>query len=77
MRLNTCPHERPQKFFQGGQSRHFAYLSQVVGDATQTDVYKKENVQCYGNSCIQCFPYKKSYSEQMFVSVSMDFFRLR
>jgi len=22
--------------------------------------YHKENVQCYGNSCIQCFPCKKT-----------------
>jgi len=26
-------HGRPQKFFQGGQSRHFAYLFQAVGNA--------------------------------------------
>jgi len=25
------------------------------------------NVQCYGNSCIHCFPCKKLYTEQMFV----------
>jgi len=25
----------------GGQSRHFAYLFQFVGDATQTEVHKK------------------------------------
>jgi len=31
-------------FSRVGQSLHFAYLFQVVGDATQTDVYKKENV---------------------------------
>jgi len=48
------------EIFPGGQSRHFAYLSQVVGDATQMDVHKKENVQCYGNSCRQCFPYNKT-----------------
>jgi len=47
-------HGRPQKFFQGGQSRHFAYLFLVVGDATQIDVDKKENIQCYGNSCMPC-----------------------
>jgi len=52
-------HGRPQKFFQGGQSRHFACLFQVIGDATQKDVYKKENVQRYGNSCMQCFLCKK------------------
>jgi len=28
--------ERPQKFFQGGQRRHFAYLFQVADDAMQT-----------------------------------------
>ena len=33
-------HERPQKFFQGGQSRHFGYPFQVSDDATQTDVHK-------------------------------------
>jgi len=32
----------------------------VVDDATQIDLYKKENVQSYGNSCIQCFPCKKT-----------------
>jgi len=34
-------HGRPQKFFQGGQSRHFDYLFQAVVDAMQMDVYKK------------------------------------
>jgi len=33
-------HGRPQKFFQGGQKRHFAYPFQVVDDATQMDVHK-------------------------------------
>ena len=46
-------HGRPQKFSRGGGIRRFAYLFQVVGDATQMDVHKKENVKCYGNSCIQ------------------------
>ena len=36
-----CGHGLPQKFFQGGQSRHFAYLFQAVGNAMQMDVYKK------------------------------------
>jgi len=49
-----------RNFSRGGQSRHFAYLFLVVGDVTQIDVDKKENVQCYGNSCIQCFPGKKT-----------------
>jgi len=26
----------------------------------QMDVYKKENAQCYGNSCTQCFPCEKT-----------------
>ena len=33
-------HGRPQKFFQGGQRRHIAYLFQVADDATQMDVQK-------------------------------------
>jgi len=32
-------HERPYKFFQGGQPRHFAYLVQIADQ--QTDVHKK------------------------------------
>jgi len=68
-----------------GVSRHFFQREEgevdilflVVGDATQIDVYKKENVQCYGNSCIQCFLLvRKLYIEQMFVLVSMDILRL-
>jgi len=45
-----------RNFSRGGQSRQYAYLFQFVGDASQMDVHK--NVQCYGNSYIQCFPYK-------------------
>jgi len=37
---------------------------------------KKENVQCYANSCIQCFLVRIFYTEQMFVLVSMDTLRL-
>jgi len=33
-------HGHPQKFFQGGQRRHFAYGFQVAGEAIQTDVRK-------------------------------------
>jgi len=38
------------------------YIFRVVGDATQMDVglYKKDNVECYGNSSMQCFPCKKT-----------------
>ena len=31
---------RPQKFFQKGQRRHFAYPFQVADDAIQLDVHK-------------------------------------
>jgi len=34
------PYGRPQKFFHGGKSRHFAYPFQVVDDATHMDVHK-------------------------------------
>jgi len=33
-------HGRPQKFFQGGQHRNFAYPFQAADDAMQTDVHK-------------------------------------
>jgi len=33
-------HGRPQKFFQGEQPRHFAYLVHVVDDAVQMHVHK-------------------------------------
>jgi len=33
-------HGRPQKVFKGGQSRHFAYPFQVLGDVMQIDVHK-------------------------------------
>ena len=49
-----------RNFSTGGQSRHFAYRFQVIGDATQMDVYKKVDVQRYGNCCIQCFLCKKT-----------------
>ena len=59
-----CNHGRPQKFFQGGQSRPFADPLQVVDDATQMDVSTpQKNANCYGNSCIQCFPSKKILHE--------------
>jgi len=58
---NTHGHGRPQKFFQGGQSRHFAYPFQVSDDATQTDVHKtlypcyttKKMLSVTGNGCKQ------------------------
>jgi len=45
-----------RNFSRGGQRRHFPYLFQFVGDATQMDV--NTNVECYGNSYIQCLSYK-------------------
>jgi len=39
----TGSHGRPQKFFQGGQSRHFAYPFQVADDATQMNVHEALN----------------------------------
>ena len=62
------------EIFPGGESRLFAYLFQFAGDARQMDVHKK-NVHCYGNSCVQCFPCKKTL-QLANVLVSMDFLRL-
>ena len=57
--LAGLDHGVSRNFSKGGKST-FAYLFLVVGDATQIDVHTKENVQCYDNSCIQCFPCKKT-----------------
>jgi len=53
-------------------------LAPVVGDARENAVHKKENVQRYGNSCIQCFTCENTlhWEEWMFVLVSMDILRL-
>jgi len=58
-----------RNFSRGGQSRHFAYLFQAVGNANGRI---QKNVQRYGSGCIHGFPCKKLYTEQMFVLVSMD-----
>ena len=69
-------HGRRQTFFQREEG-DVDILFLVVGQATRIDVYKKENVKCYGNSCMQCFLLvRKLYIEQMFVLVSMDILRL-
>jgi len=34
-------HGRPQKFFQGGQRRYFAYRFQIADDAIEMDVHKR------------------------------------
>jgi len=49
-----------RNFSSGGAKSTFCFFFVVVDDATQIYVYKKDNVQCYSNSCIQCFPCKKS-----------------
>jgi len=60
-----------RNFFKGEQSRHFAYLFQFVGDATQMDVYKKRKCTMLPQLLHTVFS-----SEQMFVLVSMDTLRL-
>jgi len=40
MTNNGVAHGRPQKFFQRGKSRHFAYPFQVADDAVRMDVHK-------------------------------------
>ena len=70
----SCAWTSAENFPEGGQSRHLAYPFQFVGVATQMDVHK--NVQCYGSSYIQCFPYKKILHWENFVLVRMDIIRL-
>jgi len=53
-----CPDFHQSKSFRGALAP--PPPTPVVGDATQMDVHRKANVQCYGSSCIQCFPCKKS-----------------
>jgi len=50
---------RPQNFFQGGQSRHFAYLFHIVGDATQMDVHKKKMFNVTATVANSVFPARK------------------
>ena len=59
-RPDNCTHGRPQNFFQGGKSRYFAYLFQIVGDATQMDVRKKKMSNVTATvACSVCFACKK------------------
>jgi len=67
-------HMGPQTFFHGGQSRHFAYLLQFVGDATRMDVHKK--CLMLWQQLHSVFPTRKFYTEKMFVLVRMDILRL-
>jgi len=48
-----------RNFSREGQNRHFAYLFQFVGEASVMQMDVNKNIQCYGNSYIQCFPYNK------------------
>jgi len=68
-------HGRPQKFFQGEESRHFAYLFQFVGDATQMDVHKKLS-NFTATVTYSVFPIRKFYTEKIFVLVRMDILRV-
>ena len=63
-------------FPRGGQSRHFAYLFQIVGNATQMDVHKKKMSTVTSTVACSVFPLRKLYTEQMFVLVSIDILRL-
>jgi len=38
--------------------------------------YTINKMQCYGNSCIQCFPLRKFYTRQIIVLVSVDILKL-
>jgi len=60
----------------GGKSRHFAYLFQIVGDATQMDVHKKKMSSVTATVANSVFLVRKLYTEQMFVLMSMDILRL-
>jgi len=48
------------EMFPGGQSRHFVYFFWLLTMQRKLTYTKKENVQCYGNSCIKCFPCKNT-----------------
>ena len=70
--------DKDVRFFSRGQSRHFAYISQIVGDATQMDVglHKKKMFNVTETVAYSVFPVRKLYTEKMFVLVSMDILRL-
>jgi len=77
-------HGRPQKLFQGGQSRHFAYPFWIVDDATQVDVHKtlqpfytpKKMPNVTAAVAYSVFPLRKFCTKQMLALVSMDILRL-
>jgi len=51
------------EFFPGGQSRHFAYLFQFVGDATQMDVHKNKMTNATATVAYSVFLVRKLYNE--------------
>jgi len=71
----THSHGHLQKFFQVGQNRHF-HLFQVVGDATQMDVYKRKMFDVMATVAYSVFLVRKLYTKKMFALVSMDISRL-
>jgi len=52
-------HGRPQKFFQGREVDILLSFS-VCWRCNANGRTQKQNVQRYGNSCIQCFPWRKT-----------------
>ena len=63
-------------FSMGWQSRHFVYLFQIFGDATQMDVHKKKMSNVTATFSNSVFSVRKVYTEQIFVLVSGDILRL-
>jgi len=51
------------EFFQGGKSRHFDYLLQIVDNATQMDVHKKTMSTVTSAVAYSIFPVRKLYTE--------------
>jgi len=63
------------KVFSRGQSRHFAYLFQIVGNTTQMDVHKKKMSNVTATVANSVFPVGKLYTEQMFVFSERGYFK--
>jgi len=68
-------HGRPQKFFQGRKVDIVLIFFWLLATQRKVTYTKKKNVQCYVNSCMQCFPCTKTWHWAN-VLVSMDFLRL-
>ena len=63
-----------RNFSRGGAKSNFAYLFQIVGDAT--DVHKNKMSNVTATLANSVFPVRKLYTEQIFVLVSVDILRL-